>query len=607
MSPKHKPGKSPEDCKVCPTGTDKTRFAGFRACPCLENYYRADRFGSCQQCPSKGINCSMEYQKLKGGFWWTWNFDGNETTGNIQMSKYINFVVNILTFEDCYDRTTTGYVGILPRPIACPRGNESCPVIWTGQEVTYGINSTCGKGYDGWLCTQCSYGFYSWFDYCVPCPKPWQLVLEAICFLIVGFLFVAITVWDFKRQDQENRSLIDTLVARFKIVLGYYQLTGAIFSSIHNIHWPEKIANLGSLYKALELNMFKFLAKPRCIADVFQLNIYSEFQIGVVFCSSVVLLPLLFYAANYTKAFYRFRELPLPEPVGGKLKKLKEKCYFFVVLLLFITYLSMSQVVFGLMPAACQEFCVAANGSYCYQKLRSDYSIDCGSRHHKAYQISAYITLTYVIGFPLFTLMLIFAYYPKSKDMLQIDDDSVCTDLTETLEPASPTIQVEDNRSTDEQAEFDMGEITPLVHPSSTTNGRNIDKSPQVLNPLFIRFLCENYKPRYWFWEIIELSRKVLQTILVVLYGSRNPLTLGASIVLSVVFAVIHAYFKPIKDRFEHWLQMLSLMAIFFNLLSAVILMIPYDDTFGYRETTMTVFIILINVSVVILAVGEFS
>ena len=33
--------------------------------------------------------------------------------------------------------------------------------------------------------------------------------------------------------------------------------------------------------------------------------------------------------------------------------------------------------------------------------------------------------------------------------------------------------------------------------------------------------------------------------------------------------------------------------------------MIPYDDTFGYRETAMTVFIIGINVSVVILALGK--
>ena len=606
MSRNQAPGKSQDDCRVCPPGTDKTKFAGFRACPCLENFYRTDRFGSCQQCPSEGVNCSMDYQKLKPGFWWTWNFDRNETSGKIRMLKYIEFVTNILTFEDTYDRATTSYNGILPMPFKCPQGNESCPVKWTGQELSYGINSTCGTGYEGWLCSKCSSGFYSWFEYCVPCPKLSQLILEAICLLIIGFLFIAVTVWDFKRKNQENRSLIDTLVARFKIVLGYYQLTGAMFSSIHNIHWPSKIADIGSLFRALELNIFKLLAKPRCLTDALQLSIYNEFQIGVGFCLLVVLLPSLFYAIKYMRAVCLFRKLSIPESAGNKMKKLKEKCYFVVVLLLFVTYLSICQVIFGLMPAACQEFCVAANGSHCLEKLRSDYSIDCSSKDHYVYQISAYVALIYVIGFPLSTLFLIYMYYPRSTELLEINDDALRREAFETPETTSPTIQVENDNNNAERPESDMDETTPLVDSPSTAQDHDAEKStPTPKYPLFIRFLCENYNPKYWFWEIVELSRKVLQTVLVVLYGASDPLTLGASIVLSVVFIAIHAYFKPMKDQFEHCLQMLSLLAIFLNLLSAVILMIPYDNTSGHREIAMTVFIIGINVSVLILAAGK--
>ena len=601
VSLNHAPGKSPTNCTVCPTGTDKNKFAGFRACPCLENYYRTDRFHSCHQCPSDGINCSMEYQKLEQGFWWTWNFEGNETLGKVRMLKYIDFVRNILTFEDDYDRNTTSYDDILPNPFPCPLRNESCPINWTEPDISNGIDSTCGKGYEGWLCTNCRTGFYSWFEYCVPCPEPWHLILEAICVLAVAVLFVAITVWDFKRRDQKKRSLIDTLVARFKIVLGYYQLTGAIFSSVHNIHWPEEIANIGSLFRILELNIFKLIAKPRCLANALQLNIYNEFQISVAFCSLVVLLPLLFYAAKYIRAFIIFREFPLPDPVRIEMKKFKERYYFVVVLLLFVTYLSICQVIFGLMPAACQEFHVTASGSYYFEKLRSDYSIDCNSEGHRVYQILAYITLLYVIGFPLFILILIFIYYRKSTKSLEINRND-----SETPETVSPTIQVEDDESNDEHAESDMDETTPLVDPLTTTHDHDEDETSSTQKyPYFIRFLCENYKPRYWFWEIVELSRKVLQMVLVVLYGSHDPLTLGASIAISMVFTVIHAYFKPMKDRFEHWLQMLSLLAIFFNLLSAVILMIPYNDTSGHRETAMTVFIIGINVPVIILATGK--
>ncbi|PIK39940.1 hypothetical protein BSL78_23215, partial [Apostichopus japonicus] len=54
-------GKDPLSCKVCPTGTNKNAFAGFRACFCLENYFRRDRFDECELCPQEGVQCKDDY------------------------------------------------------------------------------------------------------------------------------------------------------------------------------------------------------------------------------------------------------------------------------------------------------------------------------------------------------------------------------------------------------------------------------------------------------------------------------------------------------------------------------------------------------------------
>ena len=123
--------------------------------------------------------------------------------------------------------------------------------------------------------------------------------------------------------------------------------------------------------------------------------------------------------------------------------------------------------------------------------------------------------------------------------------------------------------------------------------------------PIHVQYLIENYKREYWYWEIVEIFRKVLQTALVVMYGADDPLTLGVTIALSVVFIACHAYFKPMKDKFERKLQMLSLMAIFFNLLAAMILKVPYTDTSGHRQTAMAIFIIGLNLSIVLIALGK--
>ena len=92
VSPEDSPGKGGTDCKVCPTGTDKSTAAGFRACPCVDNYYRTDRFGECHQCPHEGLNCSGEYQYLRPGYWGTWNWILQDRQEDLD--SYMSFVSN---------------------------------------------------------------------------------------------------------------------------------------------------------------------------------------------------------------------------------------------------------------------------------------------------------------------------------------------------------------------------------------------------------------------------------------------------------------------------------------------------------------------------------
>ena len=70
------------------TGTDSDAFAGFRACPCLEGYYRTHMFEKCEQC-GRELQCQDEYAILKPGYWWRWK---NKT----YRDRYIFFVAKLL-------------------------------------------------------------------------------------------------------------------------------------------------------------------------------------------------------------------------------------------------------------------------------------------------------------------------------------------------------------------------------------------------------------------------------------------------------------------------------------------------------------------------------
>ena len=87
-----------------------------------------------------------------------------------------------------------------------------------------------------------------------------------------------------------------------------------------------------------------------------------------------------------------------------------------------------------------------------------------------------------------------------------------------------------------------------------------------------LTFLHENYKPSYWYWEVIEMYRKLFLTSIMPIMTSQSKIFLGLAIIVSTTFTVLHACTKPIKDSFENWLQLISLSVIPANLCIGYIL-----------------------------------
>ncbi|PIK44902.1 hypothetical protein BSL78_18240 [Apostichopus japonicus] len=205
-------GSSPKDCDVCPEGTNKSIHAGLRACYCKENYARMDRYGPCSLCLEEGLNCSQEFQALLPGYMWNWSIpDAN-------LKDYMSFLENLMVDNDTTSMHTT-YKGEVPRIFRCPR-TESCP------NNNNSITGNCATGYTGWLCTNCEPDYYSVLTACVPCPHLSILVIESCLFLVAcALICLLLTRQIIRRAELErySRSFIDIIIARIKILLGFYQ------------------------------------------------------------------------------------------------------------------------------------------------------------------------------------------------------------------------------------------------------------------------------------------------------------------------------------------------------------------------------------------------
>ncbi|KAJ8043314.1 Leucine-rich repeat-containing protein 15 [Holothuria leucospilota] len=545
-----KGGASAEDCQVCPEGTHKNMTAGFRACSCKDGYARTDRFGPCYRCNQTGLNCRglQDYQSVMKGYYWYWHFKGADN------EEYRKFVKNLLEESENFDNNTF-YSQQIPRVHRCPRP-DSCNTNQTGDAP---VRGTCSEGYTGWLCNKCSRGYFSLLQKCIKCPSTLILLLETF-FTTVLSVTICYVIWTqyvkHKKRNSDERNLLDIIVSRFKISLGFYQVLGEFFSSIKDVRWVGMFDFMGEVFSYIRLNVLRIFFRPQCFDESLYINPKVEFVIALVIIFSLTVIPFFFY--HTIKIYLKFTHGSLN--IQSRVKLMKAKISTISLVLLFVTYPPICTAIFQIYDRACEEYCADLNNKSCRIVLRSDFALKCTDLG--VYRVFAYVaTAAYTVAFPIAVYYLLRKYCaPK---------------MTETH--VSSGIENDD--------------AAPLL--SIECDEMNI--------PIGLKFLCENYKPQFWYWEIVELTRKVTQTALLTLLGWEDKLTVLLTIGVSVLFLTLHARYRPMKSLLEQRLQMFSLSVILINVLVAAMAMTVPDQ----YEQRLAIIILLLNISVIVILMIE--
>ena len=172
------------DCKVCPPGTQTDVSAEYRACPCLQDFSRTDRFGPCKSCSDvRGVVCKDDLRSLKEGFYWAFDSPAKR-------SEYERFACD-LRLNDQYNRSLTRYDGTFPPVYECP----------TPSNCLGGVASLCAGGTTGPLCAVCdaSSRYFKLNGECFGCPTHDGSVVMLI---LVALVFTAIVAWLLKKTAQ---------------------------------------------------------------------------------------------------------------------------------------------------------------------------------------------------------------------------------------------------------------------------------------------------------------------------------------------------------------------------------------------------------------------
>ena len=581
VPPHNSPGKSPLDCLTCPKGTNTNASAGYRACHCLQGYSRKYRFGACEKCTRDGFTCKKDYPELRQGYWMSW--DKIKPCRN----SFISFMSNLDTKDDTYDRKANYLNCNLPIAHRCPIA-KSCKG---------GVDAICHKGYTGALCAVCDSGYMKQFNKCVKCPSPVLSVVECIAY----FLSFVILCWLMSKldkialvgkDDEENgRTFADLIQSSLKILMGFYQVLVRIINAFSSIQWPRTLTHAVKVFEFIELSVLK-IPSLHCIRSNWRLNAIGEFWISLIAMAAIPSLILIYFALKTAISFWcnsreNFRQI--------RIISLKN-CFQSVVLFFFATYPLISTKIFHVLPGSCHAFCTVKENFHCLNKisfLRNDYSVVCpdttGDRSFNANY--AYVSLLYPICLPLLLWYLLWKFARKQNEESQLQGD-LRRDL-------------DDAQGNEEQSFVNFEECN-----TSIANNDAVSPKENPVAAFALKMTYGNYKASCWYWEFIEMIRKLVMVIASSFLLHNFKIGLYSNILLSIVFVVLHARKWPMKDSFDNYMQLLALVSVTVNLCYSVTKasnigdadIIDNDkDVFG-----LGLMLVCLNSLVVILIVGRF-
>ena len=443
-----------------------------------------------------------------------------------------------------------------PYPIPIP---YKCPIV---QSCKGGLDSPCGNGYRGPLCGACSSGYYKQLLTCTRCPSKKWIIGQLSIVSAVILIIIAVSIWTSKRKTKKDggkRNVMDMFFSKLKIIIGFYQVTYGLLEVFSYIKWPGSLEVISKYSGILQLNLLQ-IAPVHCLFTGLHVDAFGNLFV-MVGLNAVVL--------GASGAVYGMRKISIirngsldDEEKSQKVSQTKELVYRNVFFVLYVTYLNTCSKTASVLPLACKTLCRDDKEELCDKYLKADYSIQCQGAKYNRFLILAYISTAYVIALPVASFIVLWR------------------------------------------------QRRVIAGTSDTRKSRDPDSSAEMITGL--RFLFDNYKPHSWYWELVEMSRKVILTSGLILVGQESRSYIGLTWVIAGMYGVVFSWMEPIQDVFENRLMTTSLAVTVVNLGIGAVSRIPAENIPGsidsYVDTVvLKTLVIGANTLVITLVFGELA
>ena len=487
----------------------------------MDNFFRTDRFGNCYPCRElpTGLTCENDLGSLEPGYWWRWL---NKTREKL----YTDFAVDLLDIKyrpgrriksaktyNAHNAFPYANHSDIPRPHKCER-EKSCKGA---------IHSYCEPEYRGPMCEICIPGYYKKLKRCMQCPTKNWIIVKLVILAAAVAIIIAFLVWIGTKKRNE-RSSVDLILGTLKIVIGSYQVTYGIMESFSYVTWPESLELIAEYSEFLQLRFFQ-IAPIYCFMPNFKTDAFgSLFAILALNAAAIGLSALVYVLIKLFLLVSTWSE----EQKQKKASRAKALIYRNLFFFLYATYLSTCAMTARVLPSNCRRVCLDNENTVCSVYLKADYTIKCEGQGYYSLVLVAYCAIPYIVFLPVASLWVVW------RNWMMVAGNAI-QDGREALEPQGREI------------------ITGL------------------------RFLFENYETPKWYWEFFEIFRKLLLSCGLILLGGHSRAYVGSAAVMSALYGTAFASKRPMKNKFEYSLMVISLGVSFTNLGVGTISNIPEE------------------------------
>jgi len=547
------------NCDVCSKGKSQGGTGQSSCIDCVTGYYADDEgTANCETCPA-GYTSDA----------------GSESCDRAVADFYIDIQTDDKLSKECpnhafceggnylprpasgyyIERHNKDYLGVVYRCIhkTCDRDymNESCWLAsylnetWFEEKGMKECNSDslqCAKGSHGALCGSCKDGyiFSSTEQNCIRCGEAWINVIPMLIFLMLGIVFVYLVRTD--RITFGNCASDSWLGMLRRIDSGLMRVVWSNYQIVHSVTWSLDVefpSPFKEMLSALSFFSFDFISLD-CIvgnSDYFvTVYIWSVLPFLVALCIFVC------YCINVAVVIYQSDDTESDEDFNVRVNELKVKFAYYVLLLTYIVLPTVSLKQFqGL------DCFSLAGGSY----LRTDTSVNCDSNEFEAFRAIDILLIMVYMSTPLIWFGILYSVRhrlnPKTKDR--------------------------------RLARFLRSEDSGLVS---------------------IKFLFEPYRPQYYFFEVVEIYRRVVFIGCLPLVSARSDRRAAIGVFLAIISIALYRETQPFIRQSTNLIVYVAQYAILTTFGAALAIDVQLDS--GLNDFIFGVLLCFVNVVVIFLA-----